>query len=50
MKKYSISINKVIAAFYLFIFCLQSSDGKTYIYKDKGFLHNNSRRKKIIHQ
>lgn len=38
MKKYSISINKVIAAFYLFIFWLQSSDGKTYIYRDRGFL------------
>jgi hypothetical protein len=28
----------VIAAFYLFVFWLQSSDGKTYIYRDKGFL------------
>ncbi len=37
-KTYSISIKKVIAAFYLFVFWFQSSDGKTYIYRDKGFL------------
>lgn len=49
-KTYSISIKKVIAAFYLFVFWLQSSDGKTYIYRDKGFLILIAGEKKIIHQ
>jgi len=30
--------HNMIAAFCLFVFWLQSSDGKTYIYRDKGFL------------
>ncbi len=30
--------HNMIADFCLFVFWLQSSDGKTYIYRDKGFL------------
>ena len=39
MGKYIVFIRqKMIGDFCLFVFWLQSSDGKTYVYRDKGFL------------